>query len=86
MTYSIANVSTRKTMSVNSDTPAIVAVASQRGSPWEVFRVALRLGCTSFGGPIAHLEYAAGTLTFADLIDSQRTLVAARLAAAADTS
>lgn len=27
------------------------------GSPGEVFRVALRLGLTSFGGPIAHLGY-----------------------------
>ncbi len=28
-----------------------------RGSPLEVLRVALRLGLTSFGGPIAHLGY-----------------------------
>ena len=28
-----------------------------RGTPFEVFRVALRLGLTSFGGPIAHLGY-----------------------------
>ena len=28
-----------------------------RGSSWEVFGVALRLGLTSFGGPIAHLGY-----------------------------
>jgi chromate transporter len=28
-----------------------------RGSPGEVFRVFLRLGLTSFGGPIAHLGY-----------------------------
>ena len=28
-----------------------------RGSPFEVFGVALRLGVTSFGGPIAHLGY-----------------------------
>jgi len=27
------------------------------GSPWEVLRVAGRLGLTSFGGPIAHLGY-----------------------------
>lgn len=26
-------------------------------SPWEVFRLFLRLGCTSFGGPTAHLGY-----------------------------
>jgi chromate transporter len=30
---------------------------TQRGSPLEVFLVALRLGLTSFGGPIAHLGY-----------------------------
>lgn len=28
-----------------------------RGSAWEVFRVFLKLGMTSFGGPIAHLGY-----------------------------
>src|SRR5712671_1624140 len=28
-----------------------------RGSAWEVFLVFLRLGLTSFGGPIAHLGY-----------------------------
>nr|WP_083936447.1 chromate efflux transporter [Nocardiopsis ganjiahuensis] len=27
------------------------------GSPWEVFRVFLLLGLTSFGGPVAHLGY-----------------------------
>jgi chromate transporter len=31
--------------------------AEPRGSAWEVFRAALRLGLTSFGGPIAHLGY-----------------------------
>ncbi|MGB4135937.1 MAG: chromate efflux transporter [Microbacterium sp.] len=31
--------------------------APVRGSAWEVFRVFLRLGVTSFGGPIAHLGY-----------------------------
>ena len=30
---------------------------TQGGSSWEVFRVALQLGLTSFGGPIAHLGY-----------------------------
>jgi chromate transporter len=30
---------------------------TERGSPIEVFLVALRLGLTSFGGPIAHLGY-----------------------------
>lgn len=29
----------------------------ERGSAWETFRVFLRLGSTSFGGPIAHLGY-----------------------------
>jgi chromate transporter len=29
----------------------------RRGSPWEVFRTFLILGCVSFGGPIAHLGY-----------------------------
>ncbi|MCK9487400.1 MAG: chromate efflux transporter [Dehalococcoidia bacterium] len=29
----------------------------ERGSAWEVFLVALRLGLTSFGGPIAHIGY-----------------------------
>jgi chromate transporter len=28
-----------------------------RGRPFEVFRAFLKLGCTSFGGPIAHLGY-----------------------------
>ncbi len=32
-------------------------VLGQGGSPFEVFRVFLRLGLTSFGGPIAHLGY-----------------------------
>src|SRR5262245_45867821 len=31
--------------------------ADQRGSAWEVLLVFLRLGLTSFGGPIAHLGY-----------------------------
>src|SRR5436305_3812060 len=29
----------------------------QDRTPWEVFRIFLRLGLTSFGGPIAHLGY-----------------------------
>ncbi len=29
----------------------------ERGSPGEVFAAFLKLGCTSFGGPIAHLGY-----------------------------
>lgn len=31
--------------------------SEQKGSPLEVFRAALKLGLTSFGGPIAHLGY-----------------------------
>src|SRR5262245_40933564 len=38
------------------DSPAPNAT-DQRGSAREVFRVFLRLGLTSFGGPIAHLGY-----------------------------
>ncbi|MGA8170698.1 MAG: chromate transporter, partial [Methylocystis sp.] len=33
------------------------AVAPARGSAGEVFRVFLKLGVTSFGGPVAHLGY-----------------------------
>ncbi|MEN2741016.1 chromate efflux transporter [Microbacterium sp. X-17] len=33
------------------------AVQEGQGSAWEVFRVFLKLGVTSFGGPIAHLGY-----------------------------
>jgi chromate transporter len=32
-------------------------VTPRRGSPFEVLRVFLRLGLTSFGGPVAHLGY-----------------------------
>ena len=28
-----------------------------RNSPWSVFLIFIRLGLTSFGGPIAHLGY-----------------------------
>jgi chromate transporter len=34
-----------------------IETATERGSPFEVFRVTLKLGLTSFGGPIAHLGY-----------------------------
>lgn len=37
--------------------PAQGREAPARGSAWEVFRVFLKLGVTSFGGPIAHLAY-----------------------------
>jgi chromate transporter len=33
------------------------AATGQRGSAWEVLLVFLRLGLTSFGGPVAHLGY-----------------------------
>jgi chromate transporter len=36
---------------------AIRSAHAGRGSAWEVFRVFLRLGVTSFGGPVAHLGY-----------------------------
>lgn len=49
-----------------------------RGNPLEIFLVFLRLGCTSFGGPVAHIGYYGAELvakrkwlteaTFADLI------------------
>ncbi|OIN48357.1 chromate efflux transporter [Pseudomonas costantinii] len=32
-------------------------LADHRSSPWAVFLIFLRLGLTSFGGPIAHLSY-----------------------------
>ncbi len=34
-----------------------MANKQQRSSPGEVFVAFLRLGCISFGGPIAHLGY-----------------------------
>jgi chromate transporter len=40
-----------------SETATSAGVEGRRGSAGEVFRVALRLGLTSFGGPIAHLGY-----------------------------
>jgi chromate transporter len=40
-----------------TETTASSAVEPRRGSAGEVFLVALRLGLTSFGGPIAHLGY-----------------------------
>lgn len=32
-------------------------IARDKDSAWQVFLIFLRLGCTSFGGPIAHLGY-----------------------------
>src|SRR5919198_164114 len=43
--------SQRRTMTTGALT------ADQRGSAWEVLLVFLRLGLTSFGGPVAHLGY-----------------------------
>src|SRR5580700_10759407 len=40
-----------------SDTAKIEIVRARQSSPIEVFRVFLRLGLTSFGGPVAHLGY-----------------------------
>jgi len=37
--------------------PVAAASVSKRGSPFEVLLAFLRLGCMSFGGPIAHLGY-----------------------------
>jgi len=41
---------------ISNATPTTTARAHQ-GSAWEVLLVFLRLGLTSFGGPIAHLGY-----------------------------
>jgi chromate transporter len=41
----------------NNSGDQLGADATQHGSPAEVFRVFLKLGLTSFGGPIAHLGY-----------------------------
>jgi chromate transporter len=43
-------------MSVREEAPSL-AERNAPGSPLEVFRVFLKLGLTSFGGPIAHLGY-----------------------------
>lgn len=57
---------------------------TSRGTAREVFVVALRLGCTSFGGPIAHLGYFqneyvrrrrwVGEDTYADLVALSQSL------------
>ena len=41
----------------NNSGDQLGADAAQNGSPAEVFRAFLKLGLTSFGGPIAHLGY-----------------------------
>jgi chromate transporter len=55
---------------------AIADAAAERHSAWEVLRVFLRLGLTSFGGPVAHLGYfrtelvtRRGWLSEADFVD-----------------
>src|SRR6202035_3878701 len=40
-----------------STAPGTTLPLARRGSPFEVLRVFLRLGLTSFGGPVAHLGY-----------------------------
>src|SRR5205807_8084668 len=42
---------------MTTDSPLAAPAISQRGSAWQVFLVFLRLGLTSFGGPVAHLGY-----------------------------
>jgi chromate transporter len=46
---------------MNEPTPTsattLTAAPAQMGTPKEVFRTFLKLGLTSFGGPIAHLGY-----------------------------
>ena len=37
--------------------PEEPGTSTQQGTAWEVFKVFLKLGLTSFGGPIAHLGY-----------------------------
>ncbi len=40
-----------------SQTVDVTGAQNPRGSPFEVLRIFLRLGLTSFGGPVAHLGY-----------------------------
>ena len=42
---------------MQSDAASRVPTTQAKGSALEVFRVALKLGLTSFGGPVAHLGY-----------------------------
>ena len=39
------------------DTATDPSGPARRDSPWTVFLIFLRLGLTSFGGPVAHLGY-----------------------------
>jgi hypothetical protein len=42
---------------IDTHDAGLVTSVSPKGSAFEVLWVALRLGLTSFGGPIAHLGY-----------------------------
>src|SRR4030088_2340545 len=42
---------------MKTDASDAAPTIDQRGSAWEVFLIFLRLGLTSFGGPVAHLGY-----------------------------
>ncbi len=48
---------------------AAESIARQRGSAFEVLRIFIRLGLTSFGGPVAHLGYFR-----AELVERRRWL------------
>ena len=47
---------------MSAETRANTGDAANPGGIGEVLRVFLRLGCTSFGGPIAHLGYFPGRI------------------------
>jgi chromate transporter len=42
---------------MTDDTAVTAEPAARQGSVWEVFRVFLKLGVSSFGGPVAHIGY-----------------------------
>src|SRR5215471_2344356 len=48
---------TSRTAEETAVASATAAEEGQCGSPFEVLRIFLRLGLTSFGGPVAHLGY-----------------------------
>ncbi len=52
-----------------SPTVEVTGAHNPRGSPFEVLRIFLRLGLTSFGGPVAHLGYFR-----AELVQKRRWL------------
>jgi chromate transporter len=49
--------SLERRVSRNREAATAGRVQAARGSPFEVLRIFLRLGLTSFGGPVAHLGY-----------------------------